>query len=202
MTTQTWGDRGAHAPRHDGEAGDGLGAERLDRAGGAVERGTRGRPGQRVFGGCGDARGAAERASGRPGREWIIAHGGQSEISGAMGPARARPPRRGASRARAETTAWVDPRRRSSSGSCPRRPRRSRRDRAVDAGADPTPAFLGEGALLLPLANGAIPASGAGNSPAGRGGAGDDGGDSSRGDGKGSHYYWCSVRSKMRVERR
>ena len=30
-----------------------------------------------------------------------------------------------------------------------------------------------------------------------RGGAGDDGGDSSRGDGKGSHDYWFCVRSKM-----
>ena len=37
----------------------------------------------------------------------------------------------------------------------------------------------------------------AGHSPAGRGGAGDDGGDSSRGDGKGSHDYWFCVRSKM-----
>jgi hypothetical protein len=74
---------------------------------------------------------------------------------------------------------------------------------------DPTPASL-ESSRAAPVgkrnltgvrapANGAdgIRDGVAGHSPAGRGGAGDDGGDSSRGDGKGSHDYWFCVRSKM-----
>ena len=151
-----------------------------------------------------ETRGAAERTSGRPGREWIIAHGEQSRDFRCDGTGAGRD-RRGAARAE---RARKRPRGSIRDGvRHPDRVRVSPRG-ARDAIDRSTPART-----LRPLFSAKAlccsrwrrmneSASGAGNLTGGRGGAGDDGGDSSRGDGKGSHYYWCSVRSKMRAERR
>ena len=127
-----------------------------------------------------------------------------------MRPARRRPRGRDEGCGRAGTTARVDPRRMRSSGSGRRVANiHSRRDRAADAGltlrpphsSPPRAAPVGKRNLtgVRAPANGAdgVHDGVAGHSPAGRGGAGDDGGDSSRGDGKGSHDYWFCVRSKM-----
>lgn len=61
-----------------------------------------------------DARGAAERASGRPSREWIIAHGEQSRDfrcdgtgAGATAEARREPSARGNDRVGRSETAFV-----------------------------------------------------------------------------------------------
>ena len=100
---------------------------------------------------------AAERANGRPGREWIIAHGGQSRDfrcdgtgAGATAEARRSPSARGNDRVGRSETAFVI-----RIGSASRLEALATRS-SVDAGADPTPAFLGEGALLLPLAKAEI----------------------------------------------